>query len=167
MRSLVENMVRLREARDWSQNELAEKSGVNQSTISNIEAGKSSPSIDTLEPIAKALGVGLSVLINDYGDSIMNLRMLAERMQVYDGDHPDRTISLVTGFSFTDTECGAYTLIDALGITLGSIVEGYDWTAPEERLEYPFTWDEYRSALIGIDEAVDAFLDDPSWENEP
>ena len=46
-----------------SQQQLAEKTGINQSDISRIERGTANPSIQTLERIAKALGGKLTVSI--------------------------------------------------------------------------------------------------------
>jgi DNA-binding XRE family transcriptional regulator len=52
----------LRLAASLSQDELAKKTGLPQSHISRLEAGKHSPSRVTLEKIAKGLGVELGVL---------------------------------------------------------------------------------------------------------
>lgn len=46
-----------------SQEELAEKSGVSAIAISRIELGKQNPKPETLEKIAKALGVTVSYLL--------------------------------------------------------------------------------------------------------
>ena len=54
----------LREGRDWSQSELARRSGVPSPTISRIEAGKTAGiSFETLEKLAKALEVHPAALI--------------------------------------------------------------------------------------------------------
>lgn len=54
----------LREAKGWSQAELARRSGVPQPTISRIEAGESgSISLGNLERLAEALGVNAALLI--------------------------------------------------------------------------------------------------------
>jgi HTH-type transcriptional regulator/antitoxin HipB len=54
----------LREARGWSQSELARASGVGQSAISRLEAGeRSSISFADLERLADALDVDAAVLI--------------------------------------------------------------------------------------------------------
>jgi transcriptional regulator with XRE-family HTH domain len=45
----------------WTQEQLAAESGLPQSHISRLEAGKHSPSRATLEKIAKALGVDVAV----------------------------------------------------------------------------------------------------------
>lgn len=54
----------LREIRGWSQNELARRSGVAQSTISRMEAGDTSGiSLGIVEKLAEALDVDPSILI--------------------------------------------------------------------------------------------------------
>ena len=51
-----------REYRGFKQKELAEKSGVKASMLSQIENGKKSGSIETLKAIAKVLGVDIDDL---------------------------------------------------------------------------------------------------------
>jgi len=54
----------LREARNWSQNELARRAGIAQSIVSRLEAGKvTSLHLETLERLAKAFGVKPRTLI--------------------------------------------------------------------------------------------------------
>ena len=54
----------LREAKGWTQSQLAERSGVNQGTISKIESGKTGGiDFDNLERLADALGVDAGFLI--------------------------------------------------------------------------------------------------------
>lgn len=58
MRKLVgDNCARLRKARGWSQEELAERSGFSQQYLSDLERGKRNPTIVTIYEIAQALGV--------------------------------------------------------------------------------------------------------------
>ncbi len=52
----------LRSQHSWTQTELAEKSGLTQSTISAMESGKFVPTSESLEKLAKALGVPLEEL---------------------------------------------------------------------------------------------------------
>jgi transcriptional regulator with XRE-family HTH domain len=54
-----------REARGLGQGKLAKLSGVAQSTISYIEMGQVSPSVRTMEKLARALGVSISALLDD------------------------------------------------------------------------------------------------------
>lgn len=65
----------LREARGWSQAELAERAGVTHSTISRLEAGGSGGSWQTVHSVLRALGVESSVF--DGGEP---LRMALEAM---------------------------------------------------------------------------------------
>lgn len=48
-----------RERRGWSLRELGERSGVSYVTIQRIEAGTMSPTVATLEKLARALGVAV------------------------------------------------------------------------------------------------------------
>ena len=54
----------LRDAKGWSQSELARRSGVAQYTISRLEAGdQESVNLAQLEKLANALGVNAALLI--------------------------------------------------------------------------------------------------------
>lgn len=52
-----------RQQKDWSQSDLAQKAKISVSYLSLLERNERDPSISTLEEIAKALGIPLSVLI--------------------------------------------------------------------------------------------------------
>lgn len=65
---LGDNIRRLRIERELSQQDLAEKVGVIQAAISQIESGSVNPRYTTLLALAAALGVGLDDLAKD--DSI-------------------------------------------------------------------------------------------------
>lgn len=55
---------RLREARGWSQDDLAERAGTTQAQVSRIEAGRHpNARTDTLWGLADALGVSLDMLV--------------------------------------------------------------------------------------------------------
>lgn len=56
----MEELTRLRVEQGWSQQRLAEESGVNKATINQIERGRRSPNVETLEKLADALGVGVA-----------------------------------------------------------------------------------------------------------
>jgi len=53
-------LIRLRQARGWSQSRLAKESGISQSFISQIEAGTYSVTVATLEKLCAALRVTLA-----------------------------------------------------------------------------------------------------------
>lgn len=58
MRKLVgDNCARLRKERGWTQEELAERSGLTQQYLSDLERGKRNPTIVTIYEIAQALEV--------------------------------------------------------------------------------------------------------------
>lgn len=63
MKTLAHNLTRFRG--NMTQNELSKISGVPQSAISEAEAGKRSPRIDTIQKIAKALGVNVTDLLEE------------------------------------------------------------------------------------------------------
>jgi transcriptional regulator with XRE-family HTH domain len=54
---------KLREARDWSQERLAEESGLNTVQISHIENGRNEPKLRTILALAKAFGIRAGELI--------------------------------------------------------------------------------------------------------
>ncbi|MER8639318.1 helix-turn-helix transcriptional regulator [Mesorhizobium sp. M0700] len=58
MRKLVgENFARLRAASGLTQEQVAERSNLSQQYLSDLERGKRNPTIETLQAIARALGV--------------------------------------------------------------------------------------------------------------
>ncbi|HEX8192435.1 MAG TPA: helix-turn-helix transcriptional regulator [Allosphingosinicella sp.] len=66
MRKLVgRNAARLRAAADLTQEELAERSGLSQQYISDLERGKRNPTIVTLYELATALGVSHMELVRE------------------------------------------------------------------------------------------------------
>jgi len=56
----MEQIRRIRRSRGLSQDRLAELSGVDQSSLSLIETGRRTPTIDTLARLADALGVEMA-----------------------------------------------------------------------------------------------------------
>jgi transcriptional regulator with XRE-family HTH domain len=64
MRKLVgRNAARLRDAAGLTQEALAERAGMSQQYISDLERGKLNPTIVTLFELATALGVGVVELV--------------------------------------------------------------------------------------------------------
>ncbi|KIS21997.1 XRE family transcriptional regulator [Clostridium botulinum] len=67
------NLKKIREEKNISQSKLAILAGISRSYVSEIEAGKKTPSLDMLERIAKALEVCVALLLintKDCGDCI-------------------------------------------------------------------------------------------------
>jgi len=59
------NLRRLRRERGVTQEQLSHITGLNQSYVSEIEAGKRNVSIDNIDALAKALGVAIEVLFEN------------------------------------------------------------------------------------------------------
>lgn len=53
-----------RKARDWSQEDLAHRAGLDRSYVSGIERGVRNPTIETLHKIASALELTVSELVD-------------------------------------------------------------------------------------------------------
>ena len=59
----LENLAEIRKAKGWSQQELADKSGVSQTYISELEANKKQPTVPIAQKLALALGVSIGELL--------------------------------------------------------------------------------------------------------
>ena len=60
----ISKLAEARQARGWTQEKLAEVSGVHRVTIARIETGASSPNVDTAKQLANALGVLVDDIID-------------------------------------------------------------------------------------------------------
>jgi transcriptional regulator with XRE-family HTH domain len=54
---------KLREARDLSRAELAERAGISREYVRKLEAGRQDPTVGTLQKIARALRVSVTDLL--------------------------------------------------------------------------------------------------------
>ena len=70
-------------SRGLTQEELAERTDLSRSFISQLESNKTSPSIDTLETILRALGTDLKHFFSDFEDDKVVFKK-EERVPVYD-----------------------------------------------------------------------------------
>ena len=61
----AEQLIRARKMRHFSQQQLAQRSGISQQAISKLESGKSSPSEYTIRQLAAALRVPMSALLEE------------------------------------------------------------------------------------------------------
>ncbi len=59
----AKNMKKLREAKSMSQGDIHRATGIDRAYISNLEAGKQNPTLETIAKIAEALGVGSNELL--------------------------------------------------------------------------------------------------------
>src|SRR5690349_4660685 len=76
-----------REAAGFSLRDLAARSGISASMISNIERGTKSPTVITVVRIAQALGVSAATLIDGGTDPAPRIRVL-RRGEGAGGEHP-------------------------------------------------------------------------------
>jgi len=60
---LAKNLIKLRQAKSWSQEDLADESGLHRTYVSGIERQVRNPTILILERLAKALRVSASALL--------------------------------------------------------------------------------------------------------
>ncbi len=58
-------VAKLRKERAISQEELADRCGIHRTYIGSVERGEKSPTLNTIEKIAKGLNVGVCELIED------------------------------------------------------------------------------------------------------
>ena len=71
MSDFGKRLAKLRESRGWSQQELAERSGVPYTAIYKVERGvHKEPRVSVAAKLARTLGVPLDVLANTYGEVI-------------------------------------------------------------------------------------------------
>ena len=85
---LSENLKRIRKNKGYSQQKLGELSGMLASTYSRIEGMKVTPTIETVDKIAKALEIDIYSLLNDADvksnslrDRILRIESLSEYNQ--------------------------------------------------------------------------------------
>ncbi len=62
--SIIQQVIKKRLEKGYTQKDLAEKIGTKQSAISRLEAGNANPSVAFLEKISKALGSKLQISIS-------------------------------------------------------------------------------------------------------
>lgn len=64
-RMVAKNLRRLRQRSGFSQEELADRAGLNRNYIGMIEREENSPTVDALEQISNALGIDPVALLQD------------------------------------------------------------------------------------------------------
>ncbi|HUW65453.1 MAG TPA: helix-turn-helix transcriptional regulator [Spirochaetia bacterium] len=60
---ITNRIIELRQARGYSTTKLASLAGIAQSTLREIEIGKTSPTWDTIQKVCKALDIGVATLV--------------------------------------------------------------------------------------------------------
>jgi|GEM_PF-528999 len=94
---IASRIVDLRKERGYSTTKLARMAGIAQSTLREIEIGKTSPTWDTIMKVCQALGIGVATLVADpaadYGYPPGGEGELGETPAGYDhGDDPQNLV---------------------------------------------------------------------------
>lgn len=89
----------LRKEKNWSQNDLANKSGVSREMISKYERNLAIPSVDAAKKIADAFGVSLDYLVGEGVNTSFDKNTL-KRLQEIQNMKPDFRVHL---FSVIDS----------------------------------------------------------------
>ncbi|MDK0862840.1 helix-turn-helix transcriptional regulator [Clostridium perfringens] len=102
MKLVGENLRRIREEKKLSRRELAEKSGLSQSYIVQIEKGTKNPTLEVLKSLANSLNVRVEHLTeNENTDEIKTfgteLDKLCEEMGIDVSTLDEEDIELITG----------------------------------------------------------------------
>jgi len=64
-RTVARNLRRLRQKRGLSQEELADRAGLNRNYVGMIEREENAPTVDALEQLAKALDINVAELLSN------------------------------------------------------------------------------------------------------
>jgi transcriptional regulator with XRE-family HTH domain len=63
VKKFAENMKKIREAKGITQGDIFRATKIERAYVSNLESGKQNPTLETIEKIAKTLGVGIDELL--------------------------------------------------------------------------------------------------------
>ncbi|MDD5823980.1 MAG: helix-turn-helix transcriptional regulator [Firmicutes bacterium] len=63
--SINTNLIRHRDSKGWTQEQLAEAIGVSRSTVAKWEAGKGTPKVENLIVLSRVLDVSIDSLLMD------------------------------------------------------------------------------------------------------
>lgn len=96
--NILERITQLRTARNWSEYQLAEKSGLTQSTISSWYHKNLLPSIPSLEKICDAFGMSLSEFFVEPGDTFIPVNEKQSELLVATDRLNDYQMQLITDF---------------------------------------------------------------------
>jgi transcriptional regulator with XRE-family HTH domain len=90
--TIAERIRLYRQQKGFSQSQLAEKSGINNKSLSRYELGSSVPPADALKAIADTLGISADVLLSDDVTSIKDKELLERFKVIQDMDGEDKAM---------------------------------------------------------------------------
>lgn len=82
--TIAERIRLIRQQKELSQKELADRSGVNIKSLSRYELGTSIPPADALKDIADALGVSADALLSDHTGAIQDTELMRKFTLIQD-----------------------------------------------------------------------------------
>ncbi len=95
---ILKRISELREERNWTEYELAQRSGIPQSTISSWYRKKMLPSISSLEKISSAFHYSLSQFFSEDGETIVSFdseKELLHEWKRLDSDQQKKLLSFL------------------------------------------------------------------------
>lgn len=96
MINMIERITTLRLERGWSEYQLAEKSGITQSTVSSWTRQNAVPTIPNLEKICTAFGITLSqFFLEDASEAVCLTEKQKEMFDAWNRLNPDQQITLL------------------------------------------------------------------------
>lgn len=98
MEDILARIIKLRQARGWSEYQLAVKSALPQSTISSWYRKNLVPSVQSLEKICTAFDISLSQLFAGEGETVElteSQRLLLERWAALDHNQQQAVLKLM------------------------------------------------------------------------
>lgn len=99
LQTVSENVRAHRLERQWSQQDLAERSLVSRGMIVRIESGEGNVSLATLGKIALAFGVPFTDIVTERNEEEIGESQIAEhRIQVWQGARPGTKVTLLESF---------------------------------------------------------------------
>lgn len=97
---LHEKIKNLRNNKDWSQAELAQKLGLSHGHITRLETGKFNPSTEVLKKISELFDISADFLLDDSTDSEFDIEIknkpLSERIKLISSLDPKQQEAILT-----------------------------------------------------------------------
>lgn len=92
-----DNILRLRRDKGWTQNDLAEKSGVKMNHISKLERNEADPKLETIYKLMNALDCSANALLNDVKKTPLDgrMEMVLERVQQLPDKEKSRLLDVI------------------------------------------------------------------------
>jgi transcriptional regulator with XRE-family HTH domain len=115
-RQVAENLRRLRRDRAWSLEELSRRAGVSRAMLSQVETGKTTPTIAVLWKIATGFGVPFTELLRGEGAAPVQVVRAGQAVALTSPDKRFRSVPLVPAGALAGVELYRI-VIEAAGVS--------------------------------------------------